>query len=303
MASTFVRDLRFGEGPVLLRDGWLATEMAPGRGRVVAFDPDGRNVRTVVTTGRPNGLAVDESGALWIAESERPSLLRWHRGVLEESAGGGDPLLWPNDVAVDGRGVFLTDSGISVSEFTEARGRRVRRSRLETNGRLCHLDLASGRTRTLVEGLRFANGVALGADGLIYVSETFSGAVRRFRSDGSEVLQVDGGPFANVFDSPPPEDDLSGPDGMAFDELDRLWVAVYGRGHIAVIDGEGTVVSRHPTLGAQPANLAFGPRGTKTLIVVDHARSAAELHRVDVGGLLEAGDLAERSRERSCARG
>jgi gluconolactonase len=289
--STLVTDLRFGEGPVLLRGGWLATEMAPGRGRVVAFDLDGGRVQTLVAIGRPNGLAVDESGALWIAESERPSLLRWRRGALEEMpVAGGDTLLWPNDVAVDERGVFFTDSGIRVSELAETQNRRVPRSQVETNGRLCHFD-PGGRCTTLVGGLRFANGVALGPDGLIYVSETLSGAVRRFRLDGSEVLHADGAPFANVFDSPPTEGDLSGPDGLAFDELGRLWVAVYGRGHLAVLDGDGVIVSRRPTLGARPANLAFGPRGTKSLLVIDHARSAAEIHRVDVDGRLEASDL------------
>jgi len=73
----FVSDLGNPEAPVLLSDGSLIlVEMHPDRGCITHISADGKERRDIAKTGRPNGLALDKEGALWVAESlDPPSLL------------------------------------------------------------------------------------------------------------------------------------------------------------------------------------------------------------------------------------
>jgi gluconolactonase len=73
----FAENLGVPEGPVVLDDGsWLVVEMGPERGCVTQLDQDGHLGRVIARTGRPNGLAVDRDGTIWVAESREPSLIR-----------------------------------------------------------------------------------------------------------------------------------------------------------------------------------------------------------------------------------
>ena len=77
----FAGDLGAPEGPVALPDGaWLIVEAASERGCVSWLSADGRSKSVIRQTGRPNGLAVDAAGVIWVAESKVPSLLRTDHG-------------------------------------------------------------------------------------------------------------------------------------------------------------------------------------------------------------------------------
>ena len=68
--TVFAEDLLEPQAPVLLGDGgWLCTEMDPSGEAVVRLDAGGAGKRVLARTGRPNGLAVDRRGAVWVAES------------------------------------------------------------------------------------------------------------------------------------------------------------------------------------------------------------------------------------------
>lgn len=72
----FAQKLSAPEGPVLLPDqSWLVVEMGPGKGCVTHISADGKSRRTLCKMGRPNGLAVDKEGVLWVAESVNPPSL------------------------------------------------------------------------------------------------------------------------------------------------------------------------------------------------------------------------------------
>ncbi len=79
--TIFARGLGFPEAPVLLPDGnFLFTEMTPETGWVIWFSADGQSRRVVARTGRPNGLAQDRNGAIWVAESAQCALLKLATG-------------------------------------------------------------------------------------------------------------------------------------------------------------------------------------------------------------------------------
>ena len=66
----FCAELDHPEGPVLLPDGsWLVVEMGPERGCVTRISGDGKQKNLIAKTGRPNGLALDNTGTIWVAES------------------------------------------------------------------------------------------------------------------------------------------------------------------------------------------------------------------------------------------
>ena len=69
----FAGDLGAPEGPVALPDGtWLVVEAAAHRGCVTHLSADGLTKSAIKQTGRPNGLAVDAAGVIWVAESKVP---------------------------------------------------------------------------------------------------------------------------------------------------------------------------------------------------------------------------------------
>jgi len=118
----FTSGLSVPEGPVLLPDeSWLVVEMGADRGCVTHISADGETKRMVARTGRPNGLAVDREGVIWVAESLVPSLLRLTlagdvRVFLTEC--DGEPFVFPNDLAFGPDGMlYMTDSGIAIGEF------------------------------------------------------------------------------------------------------------------------------------------------------------------------------------------
>ena len=113
----FATGLANPEGPVLLPDGdWALVEMHPDRGWVARISRDGKKKDVIAKTGRPNGLAIDREGVLWVAESiNPPSLLRMTLDgkfdvVLTECEG--ESFLFPNDLCFGPHGeLYMTDSG------------------------------------------------------------------------------------------------------------------------------------------------------------------------------------------------
>lgn len=93
----FATGLGVPEGPVLMPDGgWLVVEMARDRGCVTRVGPDGQVREVLARSGRPNGLAVDSDGIIWIAESSARALLKLYPdGTVETflTDCDGDPFL------------------------------------------------------------------------------------------------------------------------------------------------------------------------------------------------------------------
>jgi gluconolactonase len=283
-------DLALPEGPLLLEDGtWLVVELDPRRGTVTRVGADGRR-EPLGQTGRPNGLAKTADGSVWVAESLNPGVFRLAPdGELScaLSAVEGERLLWPNDLCVGPDGaLYVTDSGMLVEELlTSVENNEVREDwedLLPVDGRLIRFDPGSGEARFLDRGLQFSNGIAFGPDGLLYVTESFTGNLYRYRiEDGAVAGERE--LFANVCDPEFPEPGMRGPDGMAFSSDGRLWVAVFRQGDITVLEPDGSVQRRIPLPGRSPTNVAFG--GDGRIYIVETEKGTLESRYVGVDGL------------------
>lgn len=274
------------EGPLLLDDGsWLVTEMGGERGSVSRFTPR-CGIAPITRTGRPNGLAARKDGSIWVTESLFPSVLRLARDASIEIIArdvGGEPFLWPNDLCFGPDGMlYVTDSGIRIADLIP--NGQVRQDYMEAtiNGRVCRLDTETGKGERIDSGLRFPNGIAFGPEGNLYVTETFTGAIYCYaRTNGKFEAREE---FAQVID-PQDQRGVIGPDGMAFGSDGKLYVAVYGQGHICVVSPQGSILRRIPTAGIRPSNVAFGPEGEKRIYVTEGELGRFECFNADSDGL------------------
>ena len=150
-------------------DGYLYA--STDAGTIIRFRPQGRDLSVFSEPGgRPLGLEFDLRGNLLVANSHFGlQMIRPDGSVttlLSEVAGR--KIVAANDLAVaaDGK-IYFTESS---SKFgTERPGSTYQASRLDIlehggHGRVFEFDPASGEVRTLMQGLNYANGVAISSD-------------------------------------------------------------------------------------------------------------------------------------------
>jgi gluconolactonase len=286
-AMNFATNLSFPEGPVALPDGgWLVVEMGVERGCVSRISPDGKTVTPIVKTGRPNGLAVDRDGVIWVAESLYPSVIRVTMDGKAETfltECEGLPLLWPNDLAFGPDGLlYLTDSGTRPEVFNPGEVLVPHYQSLPYDGRVIQINTRTRESRIIDRGYRFTNGIAFGADGCLYANETLTGNVYRYQAQGKGF-----GPretYSNVID-PQAAPGFKGPDGMKFAANGDLYCTVFGQGDCTVIAPGGSIKKRIHTAGHTPTNVAFGLNGEKRIYVTETELGNLEIHDTDTGGL------------------
>lgn len=284
----FASGLRNPEGPVALPDGtWLVVEGGADRGCVTHISANGQTNRVVKKTGRPNGLAVDANGVIWVAESKTPSLVRLTMdGNAEVVATGcdGEAFLFPNDLCFGPDGaLYMTDSGVFIDDFAPNNQIRPDYRDVKYDGRVYRIDVDAGKVTKLDSGIKFTNGIAFGPDQLLYANETLTGNIYRYgRKDGQIA-----GPrvlFGNVIrpEAPP---GWAGPDGMAFSKDGRLYVAVFGQGDVTVLGTKGDIVERIQTAGKLPTNVAFALPGRKRIHITEYELGQLEVFDVAADGL------------------
>jgi gluconolactonase len=278
----FATGLSNPEGPVALPDGtWLIVEGGAERGCVTHISADGQTRRIIKKTGRPNGLAVDSKGVIWVAESKTPSLVRLTmHGNAEVVATecDGEAFLFPNDLCFGPDGaLYLTDSGVFIDNFVINGQIRSDYKDITYDGRVYRVDVGTGKVKKLDTGIKFTNGIAFGPDRLLYANETLTGNIYRYEN-GKRVL------FGNVIrpDAPP---GWKGPDGMAFSTDGRLFVAVFGQQDVTVLGKTGAVVERIPTAGKLPTNVAFALPGRRRIHVTEYELGQLEAFDVTSDGL------------------
>lgn len=284
----FAENLSMPEGPAVLPDGrWLVVEMGPDRGCVTRLEPDGGIERRLARTGRPNGLTLDAEGTAWVAESRQRALVRLRGDDNPEvvlTACDGEPFLFPNDLRFGPDGaLYMTDSGVHIDDWAPGGETREDWADAPYDGRLYRIDPETLEIAKLDSGFRFTNGIAFGPDRSLYVSETVTGMVYRYRWEDGAVA-TDGEDFANVtyVES---RDIPVGPDGMAFDAEGKLYVTVHGQGDVVVLSPSGEAVERIATAGRLPTNVAFGRPGEARIYVTEVEFGRVEAFDVGAEGL------------------
>lgn len=286
----FATGLGAPETPRLLpTDGsWLCVEMAPPRSGVTRISRDGTEVTAIARTGLPQGLAPDSQGTIWTLSNDPTACLMrvtldGESEVVLESVDG-KPMLLANDLCFgpDSR-LYITDSGITMADWVVDGAVRPDYATASFDGRVYQVDLVDRSARILDDGIRFANGIAMGPDGYLYVNEMISGDIFRYRLDDGPALGRRES-FANVM-SEGWDGGFHGPDGMAFGDDGRLYCAVFGEGNVAVVGLDGSIERRIRTEGANPTNVAFGPEGERRLYVTEHQLGQIEAYDVDTPGL------------------
>jgi len=186
-------------------------------GSVFRISSDGRAVDKVAHTGgRPLGMEIDRDGRLLVCDARR-GLLRVdpRAGAIEEVTDriGGEPMRFCNNAAIAADGtVWFSDSSTKFG-IDQWKDDFVQNTR---TGRLARLD-ADGTVDVVIDGLAFANGVALAADeSYVAVAETGARTVVRWWLTG---------PLAGTRDHL--VDDLPGyPDNIARGSDGLIWVSL-----------------------------------------------------------------------------
>ena len=186
-------------------------------GRIVRFDPDGDSYQAYAETGgRPLGLHFDARGNLLVADAERGLLSVPPRGEIEVLAAEADGtpfgLTDDLDIAEDGT-IYFSDATSKYSYANYVLDAREH----GTHGRLLAYEPSNRTTTVLLDGLSFANGVAVSPDqSFVLVCETWKYRIRRYWLVGPKEGETD------IF-----IDNLPGfPDGVSSNGRDRFWVAL-----------------------------------------------------------------------------
>lgn len=202
-------------------------------GMIRRTTPDGTVETFAVTGGRPLGMGFDADGNLIVADARKGLLSIDPQGEITVLATRADgvPFGFTNDldIASDGT-IYFTDASHRwgqdkyLYDLLEARA----------HGRLLAHDRNTGETRVLLDGLYFANGVALSEDeDFVLVNETYRYRIRRYWLDGEQAGSAD------IF-----IDNLPGfPDNISATGDGRFWLAL-----LTVRNADMDTMHPHPGL-------------------------------------------------------
>ncbi|WP_162849984.1 SMP-30/gluconolactonase/LRE family protein [Sphingobacterium yanglingense] len=266
MTTELINDLNFPEGPAFdnNRDIWLVEKEA---GNLIYYK-NGQYQRIYVG-GHPNGIAIDQDGIIWFCDSQQNAIRQYvpiqqQYSTVVDSING-KPLKMPNDLCFDQHGNLL---------FT-CPGDRLD----DGSGYLCSLS-TDRKLHIIHSGMYYPNGLAFSSDGhTLYIAETGSKWIwsAHWNVDDKKLEKVK--QFAYVGGD-------VGPDGIAFDTENNLYVALYGSQKITVLNTEGLTIDEI-TLGyPNPTNCALDPSGIQGLIITEANNGQLLQFKTNKKGLL-----------------
>lgn len=239
----------FTEGPVWYHGGLLFSDVSANT--VYRWSPGGETTAFINPSGHANGLAVDTSGHLLLAQHEG-SVARWTEGTITTlvQSYGGKRLNSPNDLVVASDGtIYFTDPPYGVDQ--DAR-------ELSFSG--VYRLSASGDLTLLTKALSRPNGIGLSPnDSTLYVND--SGRTLVWAYDITEDGQIKN---RHRFAAPRDQGAEGTTDGLAVDANGNVYTT--GPGGIWVYGPNGTQRARI-AVPKSPTNLAFGGTDRTTLYI------------------------------------
>lgn len=201
------------EAVAVASDGWLFTGFE--NGEIIKFNETNNQHSILANTGgRPLGMKFDEAGSLIVADI--------HKGLLSINPDGKISLL-TNEV--NGTKIFFADdldiASNGIIYFSDATQRNydimVEAFELQPTGRLLSYNPATKTTTIELENLRFANGVAVGAnDEYLLITETFGLIVNKYWLKGTKKGQKE-----ILVDALP-----GFPDNITYNDAGIFWLAI-----------------------------------------------------------------------------
>ncbi|HJP32759.1 MAG: SMP-30/gluconolactonase/LRE family protein [Candidatus Latescibacteria bacterium] len=204
----------------------------------VSVIKEGRAVPFAQTGSRPRGIAFDDSGDLFVAESGRHHLILISPDEAVEvyaSSCKGRRFACPEDLCFAPTGdVLFSDAGHGAEEG---------------DGCVYRADL-DGEVSEIISGLSSPAGMILSEDaGVLYVSERGRNRIISLEIDDEGTLENQ-----QVFVDLPDEGSA---ECLLFDAQGQLYASIPGQG-VCVIDPEGKTVATLDLPGTAVAGMAFG---------------------------------------------
>ncbi|KQO17897.1 SMP-30/gluconolactonase/LRE family protein [Paenibacillus sp. Leaf72] len=200
------------------KEGQLYTGDSDGKIYKVPFDAQGNPGQAEVfadTQGTPNGMMFDADGNLIVTDVQKGLLKVSPAGEVELLADSvdGEPIYLANelDIAKDGTVYFSDTSNYGKVSFKEM-------AENKPHGRLLKYDPATKQTSVLLDGLYFANGIALSADeDYVLVAESYHYQMTRYWLAGEKQGTAD------IF-----AENMAGfPDNVTRDAQGNFWVGIF----------------------------------------------------------------------------
>ena len=203
-------------------------------GRIIVIPNNGSEPYDFVQTGgRPLGLKFDAEGNLIVADAYEGLLSIDVAGNITvlSTEFGGVPFLLTDDLDIASNGIIYFSDASSVNNLENSSNDWG-----QPNGRLLAYNPSTNETTLLLDGLYFANGVALGpSENFVLVNETSLGQIRRYWLSGLNAGQTE--TFSNIYEN------LGWvfPDNITFNGDSIFWCATFN-GPVLAIDTTGNII-------------------------------------------------------------
>jgi DNA-binding beta-propeller fold protein YncE len=213
-----------------------------GVGGIFIFNPETNEVQVIGNDheahfGMINGLAMDDNDRLFVTDVKLRQVIVINPQHKEETSFGADVLMSPAGIAVDteNRFLYVVDTQNDDVVVFDADSLKLLR-KIGT----------PGKKHKLTDPGTFAlpTGVAVDADGNVYVTDTLNNRVEIFDAEGNFIST-----FGKNGDGP---GFLARPKGIAIDRDGHLWVVDAVQSRIQVFDREGRLLIYFGAPGAYP---------------------------------------------------
>lgn len=240
----------YTEGPGLDAEGNLYFTTLAG-GSVMKLTPDG-SLSPWANLKCPNGQRILKNGHHLVCDTLAKAVVELDAegkmiGPKVQTTCAGRPFEAPNDLIPDAHGGFY---------FTDS---------VRHRGQVFYVG-SNGKEKRVLANLDYPNGIALSHNGeQLYIAESYTNRILVVELTGPGIpgtpteVFVDLPSNLNLLDPQQMPYTANLPDGIAFDNEGKLWIAHYGMGALQVVDPGGKVITTILTGIPATSNLCFSP--------------------------------------------